>query len=103
MVIVEALARLLPGVLGNPASAAQDSFSDGLLEGPSFTRPEVWRELAVPDVLRSGNHAAIDRWRRDQALARTLDRRPDLLATLPEEALDKHDRAALERLGERPI
>jgi len=101
MVIVEALARLLPGVLGNPASAEQDSFSDGLLEGPSFTRPEVWRDLAVPDVLRSGNHAAIDRWRRDQALQRTLDRRPDLLSGLPEDALDKHDRALLERLRER--
>jgi tRNA (guanine37-N1)-methyltransferase len=103
MVIVEALARLLPGVLGNPASAEQDSFSDGLLEGPSFTRPEVWRELAVPDVLRSGNHAAIDRWRRDQALQRTLDRRPDLLSGLPEDALDKHDRALLERLRESPF
>jgi tRNA (guanine37-N1)-methyltransferase len=100
MVIVEALARLLPGVLGNPASAAQDSFSDGLLEGPAFTRPEIWRELPVPEVLRSGNHAAIDRWRRDQALQRTLQRRPDLLAALPEEALDKHDRALLERLHE---
>jgi len=103
MVIVEAMARLLPGVLGNPASAQQDSFSDGLLEGPSFTRPEVWRELAVPEVLRSGNHAAIDRWRRDQALARTWERRPDLLAALPEDALDKHDRAVLEELSERPI
>jgi tRNA (guanine37-N1)-methyltransferase len=103
MVIVEALARLLPGVLGNPASAEQDSFSDGLLEGPSFTRPEVWRDLAVPDVLRSGNHAAIDRWRRDRALERTLDRRPDLLAALPEKVLDKHDRAVLEGLSERPI
>ena len=100
MVIVEALARLLPGVLGNPASAEQDSFSDGLLEGPSYTRPEVWRDLAVPEVLRSGNHAAINRWRRDQALERTLRRRPDLLAALPEGAFDKHDRALLERLRE---
>ena len=100
MVVVEAVARLLPGVLGNPASAKQDSFSDGLLEGPSFTRPEVWRDLPVPEVLRSGNHAAIDRWRRDQALQRTLERRPDLLAALPEEALDKHDRALLERVHE---
>ena len=57
MVMVEAVARLLPGVLGNPASHEQDSFSDGLLEGPSYTRPEVWRDLPVPDVLRSGNHA----------------------------------------------
>ncbi len=98
MVMVEAVARLLPGVLGNPASAEQDSFSDGLLEGPSYTRPEVWRDLAVPEVLRSGNHGAIDRWRRDQALARTFHRRPDLLDALPDGALDKHDRAELERL-----
>jgi tRNA (guanine37-N1)-methyltransferase len=103
MVIVEAVARLLPGVLGNPASAEQDSFSDGLLEGPSYTRPEMWRDLAVPEVLRSGNHALINRWRRDQALERTRERRPDLLAALPEDALDKHDRAVLERLSERPI
>jgi len=100
MVMVEALARLLPGVLGNPASAEQDSFSDGLLEGPSFTRPEVWRELAVPDVLRSGNHGAISRWRRDQALERTFARRPDLLAKLPEGALDRQDLAVLQRLRE---
>ncbi|MFI9816159.1 tRNA (guanosine(37)-N1)-methyltransferase TrmD [Saccharothrix variisporea] len=99
LVIVEAVVRLLPGVLGNPASAAQDSFSDGLLEGPSYTRPEVWRDLAVPDVLRSGNHKAIDRWRRDQALRRTWERRPDLLAALPEGALDKHDRKLLDELG----
>ena len=71
LVMVEAVVRLLPGVLGNPASAQQDSFSDGLLEGPAYTRPEVWRGLAVPDVLRSGNHARIARWRRDRALERT--------------------------------
>ncbi|MET8853724.1 tRNA (guanosine(37)-N1)-methyltransferase TrmD [Amycolatopsis sp. NPDC004625] len=98
LVIVEAVVRLLPGVLGNARSAAEDSFSDGLLEGPSYTRPEVWRELAVPDVLRSGNHALIDRWRRDQALERTARRRPDLLAALPEGSLDKHDRGVLEGL-----
>ncbi|EWC62607.1 tRNA (Guanine37-N1) -methyltransferase [Actinokineospora spheciospongiae] len=99
LVIVEAVARLLPGVLGNPASHQQDSFSDGLLEGPSYTRPEVWRDRPVPDVLRSGNHAAITRWRRDQALERTRARRPDLLAALPPEAFDKHDRAVLTRLA----
>jgi tRNA (guanine37-N1)-methyltransferase len=98
LVIVEAVVRLLPGVLGNARSAAEDSFSDGLLEGPSYTRPEVWRELAVPEVLRSGNHALIDRWRRDQALERTARRRPDLLAALPEGSLDKHDRGVLEGL-----
>ncbi|GAA3005788.1 tRNA (guanosine(37)-N1)-methyltransferase TrmD [Actinokineospora diospyrosa] len=98
MVIVEAVARLLPGVLGNPVSAQQDSFSDGLLEGPSYTRPEVWRERPVPDVLRSGNHAAIARWRRDRSLERTFARRPDLLAALPPGGLDKHDRAMLDTL-----
>lgn len=82
LAIAEAVVRLLPGVLGNPDSAAQDSFTgdlDGLLEGPSYTRPETWRGLAVPDVLRSGDHAAIARWRREQAIQRTRDRRPDLL------------------------
>jgi tRNA (guanine37-N1)-methyltransferase len=102
LVMVEAVARLLPGVLGNPASAQQDSFSDGLLEGPAYTRPEVWRGLAVPDVLRSGNHAAIARWRRDRALERTAERRPDLLAALPEDTLDDADRAFLASLpGDR--
>ena len=98
LVMVEAAVRLLPGVLGNPVSAEQDSFSDGLLEGPSYTRPEVWRDLAVPDVLRSGNHALIDRWRRDQALERTLLRRPDLLERLPDGTLDQRDLALLDRV-----
>lgn len=82
LVIVEAVARLIPGVLGNPASAVQDSFGagwPGLLEAPSYTRPEIYRGLPVPPVLLSGNHAAIDAWRRDQSLARTRSRRPDLL------------------------
>nr|WP_208406803.1 tRNA (guanosine(37)-N1)-methyltransferase TrmD [Amycolatopsis granulosa] len=98
LVMVEATVRLLPGVLGNPVSAEQDSFSDGLLEGPSYTRPEVWRDLAVPEVLRSGNHALIDRWRRDQALERTLLRRPDLLDRLPDGTLDQRDLAVLDRV-----
>ncbi|ANY08267.1 tRNA (guanosine(37)-N1)-methyltransferase TrmD [Pseudonocardia sp. HH130630-07] len=102
LVMVEAVARLLPGVLGNPRSAAEDSFSDGLLEGPSYTRPETWRGLAVPDVLRSGNHAAIDRWRRDRSLERTRDRRPDLLDALPEDALSRADRAVLADGGAGP-
>ncbi len=101
LAMVEAVVRLLPGVLGNPRSAAEDSFSDGLLEGPAYTRPEVWRDLAVPDVLRSGNHAAIDRWRRDQALERTAERRPELLEALPDGALDAADRALLASLSER--
>ncbi|MGW6445986.1 tRNA (guanosine(37)-N1)-methyltransferase TrmD [Lentzea sp. NPDC055074] len=100
LAIVEAVARLLPGVLGNPKSHAEDSFQDGLLEGPSYTRPLVWRDLEVPDVLRSGNHRLIDRWRRDQSLARTFARRPDLLESLPADAFDKHDRALLTRLRE---
>ena len=99
LAMVEAVARLLPGVLGNPDSAAQDSFSDGLLEGPAYTRPERWRELAVPEVLRSGDHAAIARWRRDQSLARTASRRPDLIAALPPDALQPRDRELLERLN----
>jgi tRNA (guanine37-N1)-methyltransferase len=98
LVMVEAVVRLLPGVLGNPLSAEQDSFSDGLLEGPSYTRPEVWRGLAVPDVLRSGNHKLIGRWRRDQALERTFHRRPELLDRLADDQFDKHDRALLDRL-----
>ncbi|WHT18051.1 tRNA (guanosine(37)-N1)-methyltransferase TrmD [Crossiella sp. CA-258035] len=98
LVMVEAVVRLLPGVLGNQASHEQDSFSDGLLEGPSYTRPEVWQGLPVPEVLRSGNHAAINRWRRDRALERTYHRRPDLLAALTEDALDKHDRKLLDQL-----
>lgn len=103
LVIVEAVVRLLPGVLGNPASAQQDSFSDslhGLLEGPSYTRPEQWRGLAVPEVLRSGDHAKIERWRRDQALTRTLRRRPELIDALPDDELDAADRTLLDRLRE---
>jgi tRNA (guanine37-N1)-methyltransferase len=102
LVIVEAVARLLPGVLGNPASAREDSHVDGLLEGPSYTRPEQWRGLAVPPVLRSGDHGAIGRWRRDQAIERTFRNRPDLIAALPEDRLDEHDRALLEQLRARP-
>lgn len=105
LVMVEAVVRLLPGVLGNPTSAEQDSFSGstaGLLEGPSYTRPEVWRELAVPEVLRSGNHALIERWRRDEALRRTAALRPDLLARLDEGDLDDHDLELLRRLPEEP-
>lgn len=98
LVMVEAVARLLPGVLGNPVSAEQDSFSDGLLEGPSYTRPRSWRGRDVPAVLLSGDHAAIARWRRDQALARTAARRPDLLAALPDAALDAADRRLLATL-----
>ncbi|RDI49015.1 tRNA (guanosine(37)-N1)-methyltransferase TrmD [Nocardia mexicana] len=79
LVMTEAVVRLIPGVLGNQLSHQQDSFSDGLLEGPSYTRPVSWRGLDVPEILLSGNHARIDAWRHDQSLARTRERRPDLL------------------------
>lgn len=80
MVLIDAVVRQLPGVLNTAASAEEDSFVDGLLDCPHYTRPEVYRGMAVPEVLLSGNHAAIRRWRLKQALGRTLLRRPELLA-----------------------
>ncbi len=80
LTVIDAVARLLPGTLGDAESAVQESFIDGLLDWPHFTRPEVWAGKAVPPVLVGGNHAAIARWRRKQALGRTWQRRPDLLA-----------------------
>lgn len=80
LVVIEAVARLVPGVLGNAASARDESFSSGLLEYPQFTRPRVWREHPVPEVLLSGHHAAIADWRHAQAVARTARVRPDLLS-----------------------
>ena len=79
LVMIEAIVRLLPDVLGNPASHQDDSHSSGLLEGPSYTRPPSWRGFDVPDVLLSGDHAKIAAWRHEQGLQRTRDRRPDLL------------------------
>ena len=79
LLIVEAVGRLVPGVLGNEASIADESFADGLLEYPQYTRPATFRDWAVPDVLVSGDHGRIARWRRAQALRRTLDRRADLI------------------------
>lgn len=79
LVMSEAVVRLLPGVLGNQQSHREDSFSDGLLEGPSYTRPATWRGLEVPEVLLSGDHARIAAWRARQSLERTEQRRPDLL------------------------
>jgi tRNA (guanine37-N1)-methyltransferase len=96
LVMVEAVTRLIPGVVGNADSVEFDSHADGLLEGPSYTRPASWQGLDVPPVLLSGDHAAIARWRRGQSLRRTADRRPDLLAALPEGALGAADRAALD-------
>jgi tRNA (guanine37-N1)-methyltransferase len=99
LVLVEAVTRLLPGVVGNAESVQFDSHADGLLEGPAYTRPASWRGHDVPAVLLSGDHAAIDRWRREQSLRRTAARRPDLLAALPEGALTDADRAVLDRDG----
>lgn len=83
LIMADAIVRLLPGVLGNAASLAADSYADGLLSAPNYTRPEVWRGEAVPEVLRSGNHRAIAKWRREQALRATREHRPDLLARAP--------------------
>lgn len=82
MVLIDGISRLLPGVLGHVESAGQDSFSDGLLDHPHYSRPEVWRGDAVPEVLMGGNHAHMARWRLKQALGRTWLRRPDLLEKL---------------------
>ncbi|MET3575270.1 tRNA (guanosine(37)-N1)-methyltransferase TrmD [Bhargavaea ullalensis] len=79
MNVIDSVVRLLPGVLGNEASPEHDSFSTGLLEHPHYTRPADFRGMKVPDVLLSGNHAEIDRWREEQSLTRTFERRPDLL------------------------
>jgi len=105
LVIIDAVTRLLPGVLGNADSAADDSFGGpggpmtGLLEGPVYTRPRIWRGLAVPDILLSGDHPAIARWRRDQALLRTAASRPDLIAAIPAGDLDSRDRQVLSAAG----
>ncbi len=90
MVIIDALTRLIPGVLGDPGAAGDDSHASGLLEYPHYTRPGVFRGWSVPEVLTSGDHARIDKWRREQALLRTWRRRPDLLdkASLSEEDLN---------------
>ncbi len=96
MAVVEAVARLVPGVMGNEASAGDESFTSGLLEYPQYTRPEEFRGMRVPSVLLSGNHGEVERWRRREALRRTLQRRPDLLESAP---LSDQDRATLDQLG----
>jgi len=80
MVMIDSIARMVPGVLGNPGSLAEESFTDGLLEGPVFTRPFSYQGWDVPEVLRSGHHGRIEAWRKEQAIARTRAVRPDLLA-----------------------
>lgn len=90
LVLIDILTRLIPGVLGDPEAAAKDSHASGLLEHPHYTRPENFRDWIVPEILRSGHHARINRWRRNQALKRTFERRPELLDELDfsEEDLD---------------
>lgn len=95
MVIVDAVARLIPGVLGNEESARHESFAEGLLESPQYTRPEEFRGWKVPEVLLSGHHREIEAWRRREALERTLRRRPDLLDGA---LLTEQDRKILEEL-----
>ena len=106
LVMTEAICRLLPGVLGNAESAGDDSFGAGagpmagLIEGPVFTRPRLWRDREVPPVLLSGDHGAIARWRRDAALRRTAQNRPDLITSgQPPPDLDDHDLAVLSEAG----
>lgn len=95
MVVIDSVVRLLPGVLGNEMSAVTDSFSTGLLEYPHYTRPAEFRGWKVPDILLSGHHANIEVWRREQALQRTWERRPELLESLE---LSKKDKIFLEKL-----
>jgi tRNA (guanine37-N1)-methyltransferase len=102
LVIVEAVTRLIPGVLGNADSLTEESHTGGLLEAPVYTKPATWRGRTVPDVLRSGDHGKIARWRRDRALIRTALVRPDLLRALAAGGgLDKRDMAALTDAGFR--
>ncbi|GAA3671568.1 tRNA (guanosine(37)-N1)-methyltransferase TrmD [Nonomuraea antimicrobica] len=105
LVMVEAVGRLLPGVLGNAQSAVDDSFAPGsmrnLVEGPVYTKPPVWRGHEVPAVLLSGHHGNVARWRRDEAIRRTVRNRPELAAALDPATLDKHDRKLLEELSFR--
>ena len=98
MVVIEAVSRLLPGVVGSAESPANDSFTTGLLQHPLYTRPAVFRDWEVPEILLSGHHAEIERWRRRESLSRTLARRPDLIDRLPPGALTPEDRRHLEDL-----
>lgn len=95
LIMIDALSRLIPGVLGDPDGAQDDSHATGLIEYPHYTRPPVFRDWGVPEVLLSGNHAAIQQWRREQSLRRTLLRRPDMLETAP---LSDKDRKLLAKI-----
>jgi tRNA (guanine37-N1)-methyltransferase len=96
MVVVETVVRLLPGVLGDPGATVNDSYASGLLEYPHYTRPAVYRGYPVPEVLLSGHHAEVDRWRRREALRRTRNRRPDLLTRVELSQADREFLAQLE-------
>jgi tRNA (guanine37-N1)-methyltransferase len=98
LIVIDAVARLIPGVLGDESAAQDDSHAAGLLEYPHYTRPAEFRGWAVPDVLLSGDHARVAAWRREQSLRRTLERRPDLLRAAP---LTATDRAILDRITKR--
>jgi tRNA (guanine37-N1)-methyltransferase len=102
MALVDAVTRLLPGALGCEQSAAQDSFSDGLLDYPHYTRPAEYRGLKVPDVLLSGNHAEIENWRRRKALEKTLRERADLLGTQPQERAEEILQELDKKRGKKP-
>jgi len=98
--LIDAVVRLLPGVMNDAGSPLHDSFSDGLLEGPHYTRPEVYRQVPVPEVLMSGHHARIERWRREESLRITAQRRPDLIAKARLAGrLSAQDEAFLKKLG----
>lgn len=98
LILIDAISRLLPGVLGDPDGAMDDSHATGLLEYPHYTRPPEFRGWKVPDILLSGDHAKIEKWRREQSLQRTLTRRPDLLQTAP---LGDADRKVLKKIEEK--
>ena len=100
MVMIDSISRLLPGVLNNDVSAEYESFQDGLLEYPQYTRPETFRGQKVPEVLLSGHHGNIEKWRREQSLKRTLERRPELLEGAE---LTKEDKKTLEKLRKNLI
>ena len=103
LILIDAISRFIPGVLGDPGGAEDDSFASGLLEYPQYTKPEEFREWHVPEILLSGNHAEIQKWRREESLRRTLKSRPDLLANFP---LSKADQLILDKIkheGEEPL
>ena len=102
LVMVEAIARLLPGVIGNAASLVEESHEDGLLEYPVFTKPPQWQGRGIPEVLLSGHHGQIARWRRDERLRRTALRRPDMIARLDPADLDARDREVLAQFQADP-